>query len=252
MLFKRRWDTAQTYEKRHWKQTADKIAADAKNQLTWYGWKAGEFEKKLANVPPGFGTEKWRILEVGSGPVGIVGYLKWGEKYAIDPLNDYYKENPSLVALRNNSVTYITAKGEDPPFPDGYFHIVVIDNVLDHVLTPDAVLNEIHRVLSPEGILFIELNIHTYWGYLLHSALAKLRIDKGHPFSFTDRKINRLLRAHKFDIAWESVNDYFQARKINRESTKIKAKIKGYSGLSEFIYTAICYKKNSDMVSGRG
>lgn len=244
-LFKRRWETAQTYEKRYWKQIADKIAADAENQLTWYGWKAGELEKKLANVSLYFDRESCRVLEVGSGPIGIVGYLKWGEKYAIDPLNDYYMENPSLVALRTNSVSYITGKGEDLPFPDGHFQIAIIDNVLDHVLTPDSVLNEIHRVLSPEGTLYIELNIHTYWGYLLHSALAKLRIDKGHPYSFTDRKINELLRYHGFDINLEVMNDYFQARQEDMTSSSLKRKLKGYIGLTEFIYHAICNKRNT-------
>lgn len=233
---------AQSYEKEYWKQIADKIASDVGNQLTWYDWKASEFEKKVANVRTDFNTKDCRILEVGSGPIGIVSYLRWGERYAIDPLSDFYKENPSLVALRNESVNYITGKGEEIPFPDGHFSIVIIDNVLDHVSVPGAVLREVRRVLADNGLLYIELNIRTFWGYLIHSALSRLSIDKGHPYSFTSSKIRHFLEDHQFTIKWEFVNDYFEARHADRDSVSVKARVKGYSGLSEFIYCAVCSK----------
>ena len=238
----KRWDIAQKYEKGYWQQIADRIAADAGNQLSWYNWKALDFEKKLSNVPCRFERKDCRILEVGSGPIGIVSHLRWGERYAIDPLQDFYKENPLLVTLRDRNVNYITGKGEEIPFPDGHFSIVIIDNVLDHVSAPGAVLREIHRVLADNGLLYIDLNIHTFWGYILHSLLARLNIDKGHPYSFTSNKIRDFLEDHQFDIQWESVNDYHEARKADRESSSLKAKMKGYSGLSEFIYSAVSSK----------
>lgn len=239
----KRWNIAQSYEKGYWKQIDDKIAADAGNQLTWYDWKAREFEKKLSNISCNFDRKGCKILEVGSGPIGIVSYLKWGERYAIDPLSDFYKENPQLVALRDKDVNYITGKGEEISFPDGFFSIVIIDNVLDHVSAPGSVLSEIQRVLADTGLFYIELNIHTFWGYLLHSLLAGLKIDKGHPYSFTSNKIRHFLEDHQFVIKWEVVNDYRDARRADRESSSLKAKIKSYSGLSEFIYCAVCSKK---------
>lgn len=242
-MISKRWNVAQSYEREYWKQIADKIAADAGNQLTWYDWKASEFGKKIANVTTNFNKKDCRILEVGSGPIGIVSYLKWGERYAIDPLSDFYKENPLLVTLRDANVNYITGKGEEIPFPDGHFSIVILDNVLDHVSAPGAVLREIHRVLAANGLLYMELNIHTFWGYLLHSALASLNIDKGHPYSFTTKKIRHFIEDHQFVVKWEFVNDYYAARRADRDSSSLKAKIKGYSGLSEFIYSAVCSKE---------
>jgi len=242
MVDNKRWNEAQDYEKCYWKKIADQIAADSKKQLSWYGWKAGEFEKKLEAINYAGDRNSCRILEVGSGPMGIVSYLKWGERYALDPLADFYKENTALVALRDSSVNYINGTGERIPFPDGHFPIVIIDNVLDHVSAPHLVLDEIHRVLAKDGLLYIELNIHTYWGYLLHSLLATLKIDKGHPYSFTDQRIRDFLGRHKFGVQKEIINDYFQARDGDRKSDSTKAKIKGYSGLSEFIYCALCSK----------
>ncbi len=238
-----RWNKAQTYEKEYWKGIAEKIASDMNKQLTWYDWKAREFEKNLSNLPVAPDKTKSRILEIGSGPIGVVTYLGWGECFALDPLNDFYKEKQSLVNLRNSNVNYITGRGEQLPFPNEHFSIVIIDNVLDHVSAPSSVLKEIHRVLAKDGLLYLELNVHTYWGYLLHSSLAKLNIDKGHPHSYTPEKIRFFLNVHGFDIKWEFTNDYYQARRADRESNSTKTMMKGYSGLSEFIYCAVCSKQ---------
>jgi SAM-dependent methyltransferase len=245
-----RWNKAQSYEKGYWKSLAEKITSDPERQLTWYDWKASEFEKKLNAV--GFDRKRYpcRILEVGSGPMGVVSYMKWGERYALDPLGDFYRQNKALVALRDGSVNYITGSGEEIPFPDGHFSVVIIDNVLDHVRAPGLVMKEIHRVLSKDGLLYLELNIHTFWGYLLHSLLAKLQIDKGHPYSFTAQRIRDFLSLHRFEVRSELVDDYFQARNGDRRSNSVRARIKGYTGLSEFIYCASCFKKRDS--EGKG
>lgn len=241
-MSKERWQVAQSYEKAYWKGVADTIASDSEKQLSWYDWKASEFEKKLNKITHEFSKEQARVLEIGSGPIGIVSYLKWGERYALDPLSDFYKENPLLVEVRDPSVNYLTGGGEEIPFPDGHFSVVIIDNVLDHVQEPHTVLNEMHRVLPKDGILYIELNIHTAWGFMLHTVLSKLKIDKGHPYSFTADKIRDYLGKHGFSIRHESIADYFAAREVDRKSASMKSKLKGYSGLSEFIFSAVCTK----------
>ena len=39
------------------------------------------------------------------------------------------------------------------------------------------------------------------------------------------------------------VEDYGRARRIDRESADVKARIKGYTGLSEFSHSVICQKQ---------
>jgi ubiquinone/menaquinone biosynthesis C-methylase UbiE len=243
----KRWDIAQSYEKEYWKGISNKIIADSSKQLDWYGWKASELEKRLNKTELDFKNDFSTVLEIGSGPIGIVSYLNWGQKYALDPLCDFYSENSKLVELRNSGVNYVSGTGEKIPFSDGYFSFVIIDNVLDHVQQPDSVLNEIYRVLSNKGILYIELNIHTKWGCFLHSMLSNMKIDKGHPHSYTSGKISYALKKHKFSILSEKIHDYYSARKLDREATSLKSKIKGYSGLSEFIYSAVCQKTKGNL-----
>lgn len=243
----KRWEIAQKYEKEYWEKGADKFTSGVQKESdwhSWYAWKVSRFEEELSKTKRKIDHSNCKVLEIGSGPIGMVACLKWGERYAIDPLAEFYKEKQSLVKLRDSNVQYLAGAGEKIPFEDGFFNIVIIDNVLDHVSSPDLVLKEIYRVLSKNGILYIIVNIHTYWGYLLHSLLAKLNIDKGHPYSFTTEKIRDFLNTHQLIVNSELVNDYYEARQRDRESNSFKDKIKGYIGLSEFIYSAIYLKKS--------
>jgi SAM-dependent methyltransferase len=57
------------------------------------------------------------------------------------------------------------------PFPDGTFDTVVCLEVLEHVLNPDAALNEARRVLKPEGHLLLS----TPFLYPIHDAPSDFR-----------------------------------------------------------------------------
>lgn len=241
MVSLNRWYKAQEYEQAYWQRKADKIASGSTEQLSWYAWKASEMEKRLA----GYLKEEKKsakVLEIGSGPIGIVSFLKWGERYTIDPLEDFYKSNPVLSKLRDSAVNYGQGTGEKLPFENEYFSLVILDNVLDHVNEACGVLKEIHRVIANDGLLYLAVNVHTKWGAFLHSILSKLKIDKGHPYSFTVKSISNFIQKNQFNIQLESINDYYQAREQDRKSALLKERVKGYTGLSEFIYYSICSK----------
>lgn len=246
MLTFKRWQRAQEYEINFWKKVAEKVAADAGSQLTWYAWKASEMEKRIAGYLNEEKKKSAKVVEIGSGPIGIVSFLKWGKRYTIDPLEDFYKSNPVLSKLRDHAVYYGQGTGEKLPFGNNNFSLVILDNVLDHVNEAGGVLKEIHRILANDGLLYLAVNVHTEWGAFLHSILSKLMIDKGHPYSFTVKSIRNFIQKNQFTVRLESINDYYHARKQDRNSSSLKDKIKGYTGLSEFIYYCVCYKSPTD------
>ena len=234
-----RWLQAQKYEQGFWQRLGDGIEAGTREQLDWYTWRAGRLEERLAAAAdplPGSG----KVLEIGSGPIGIVNFLEWGERYAIDPLEHFYRTQPSLAALRKPGVTYLDGAGERLPFEDGSFTLVIIDNVIDHTYAPRAILEEIRRVLRPDGRLYLSVNVHTAWGAWLHGVLAALRIDKGHPYTFTSRTLRELIAAHAFAVVSEQVDDYEHAKRVDRQAPGFKQKLKGYTGLSEFSHSVLC------------
>jgi SAM-dependent methyltransferase len=182
------------------------------------------------------------VLEIGSGPIGIVNFLEWRERFAIDPLESFYRQQPSLVRLRNPGATYLSGSGEQLPIEEQSCALVIIDNVIDHTFAPEHILQEIARVLDASGRLYLSVNVHTRWGAFLHDALAVMRIDKGHPYTFTSSGLRRLLSRCGFTVLLEEIGDYHQARRTDRQSHRPTDRIKGYTGLSEFQHLVVCSK----------
>jgi len=243
MTSKKRWIKAQQHEKLHWQKTANKIIQGKIDQLSWYDWKAQQFETMISKLNLLPCKDDYTILEVGSGPIGIVSFVKWGNRYAIEPLEMFFSKNQTLIQLRNNNVKYLSGQGEFLPLKNEEFSIVIIDNVIDHTFTPQNVLNEIYRVLKKNGLMFFTVNIRSVWGTALHSVITKLHIDKCHPHSFSYKGIRKFLNSFQFSILCEEVEDYSEVKKKNCMSNSLKYKLKGYSGLSEILYTAIYQKE---------
>jgi SAM-dependent methyltransferase len=236
-----RWVKAQAYEKAYWQRLGDDIETGIRGRLDWYAWRAQQLEKRLDGIH--VANRSGKVLEIGSGPIGIVNFLGWGERYALDPLEHFYGTRPTLVGLRNPAVRYQAGTGEDLLFDDESCSLVIIDNVLDHTYEPGRILTQVARILRPDGHLYLAVNVHTLWGALLHTGLAVLQIDKGHPYTFTSDRLRRFVKAHGFDVVQEQIEDYDAAKRENRESGALTDRIKGYSGLSEFSHSMVCRKQ---------
>jgi SAM-dependent methyltransferase len=234
-----RWTQAQAYEQAFWEKLGDDMEAGTRDRLDWYEWRAGQLRQRLAAVEDP-APRRGRILEIGSGPVGIVNFLEGEARYAVDPLEHFYRTRPSLVGLRRPGVTYLDGAGEQLPVEDSSCSLVIIDNVIDHTYAPRKILDEIQRVLMPDGRLYLSVNVHTAWGARLHDVLAVLGIDKGHPYTFTSSTLRELLAAAGFTILAEQVDEYERARETDRRSPHLRDRMKGYSGLSEFSHSVIC------------
>lgn len=236
-----RWQKAQEYERGFWQRLGESIEVGTTGQLDWYRWRAARLEELLARVP-GWAPTPGKVLEIGSGPIGIVNFLEWGERYAIDPLESFYRQQPSLVKLRTSGATYLAGSGERLPLEDASCGLVIIDNVIDHTFAPETILKEISRVLEPTGRLYLSVNVHTRWGAFLHNLLAVLRIDKGHPYTFTSETLRQLLVRGGFTARLEEIGSYTEARQADRRSRRVTDRIKGYTGLSEFQHLVLCSK----------
>lgn len=241
-----RWLQAQDYERGFWQRLGASIEGGTSSQLDWYKWRASQLEQLLARVPGARPTG--RVLEIGSGPIGIVNFLDWGERYAIDPLEGFYRQRPALIKLRNPGATYLEGSGERLPLEGGSCVLVIIDNVIDHTFAPELILREISRVLEPQGRLYLSVNVHTRWGAFLHNLLAVLRIDKGHPYTFTSPALQRFLARHGFSIRLEEIGNYRQARTMDRRSQRLTDRIKGYIGMSEFQHLVVCSKADASAI----
>jgi SAM-dependent methyltransferase len=236
-----RWQEAQSYERAFWHHVGDGIESGARPPLDWYGWRAGELTRMLEGAGVSH-VQSGRVLEIGSGPIGIVNFLDGPERFALDPLEPFYRTRPSLVSLRRPGVTYLHGTGESLPFEAESCSLIILDNVIDHTYAPRGILDQIHRVLTPGGVLYLSVNVHTVWGAAIHGVLATLHIDKGHPFTYTASRLRRTLADASFTVVAERIDDYRTARQEDRRSPHLRDRIKGYTGLTEFCHAVLCRK----------
>ena len=69
-------------------------------------------------------------------------------------------DEPGLVRARErfgDRVDFRVARGEDLPFDDDSVDVVVLNHIYEHVVDPEAVVKDLHRVLSPTGVLYLGL-----------------------------------------------------------------------------------------------
>lgn len=238
MVTFKRWKQAQDYERKHWEKLAEKITL-TQDDLDWYQWKANQLKRRFLSKISDINFEDENILEIGSGPVGIIVFLKGKKRYAIDPLENFFKNSPILTRWRDKDVEYLQGSGELLPFEDGDFSLVIIDNVLDHSQSPNEVLKETFRVLAPGGFLYLMLNVHSTWGVKVRSLMEMFQLDKGHPHSYSKMSLRRALKNMGFEIYHEELENYWKVKLSNLRSRHLKNKLKSILGISEVQYQVL-------------
>lgn len=245
MATENRWRQAQGFEKGYWQRAAARVRTGQRPALTHFKWRSENLLNMMKKAFPNsaISFSEARVLEVGSGPVGTSAFLDAAERYAIDPLCDFYSTQPELIVNRNPDVKYICSKGESLEFDNESMDLVICENVIDHVQNMNDVVKEIHRVLKPGATLFLTVNVHPTWGAFLHKIVSALRIDRGHPHTFTVEKIARFLQGHQFTVKHSEWEDYKVCRRNDLRQSGLKDKIVALSGLSEFLFTSVSVRE---------
>jgi SAM-dependent methyltransferase len=102
-------------------------------------------------------AEDARVVEVGSGAHGLIFYFGVRRGIGLDPLAVSYR---SLFPRWQTCAPTIAAAGEQLPFRDQSFDVVLCDNVVDHAESPARIVGELARILKPGGLLYFTVNFH--------------------------------------------------------------------------------------------
>jgi SAM-dependent methyltransferase len=134
-------------------------------------------------------------VEIGAGPYpALAAAPRWKRAVAVDPLARGYVEEGLLLAGAE-TIVYIEASGERIGLPSGCADLVIIENALDHVSSPEAVLAEIRRLLRPEGLLWLLVDLSNF-------------TDHMHPHAFDEARARRLLAQAGFETLRDRVSDH--------------------------------------------
>lgn len=238
-----RWMRAQEYEAGYWQAVAKDAAENSLGKIDFYDWRAGELVKRLRDLglDESLRSES-RVVELGPGPVGLLGFLPGQTRVSVDPLNDYYSQDPRLADQRAADVQYLTAPGEAVPLESAAWDFVIMENCIDHTRDPDAVLGEVWRLLKPNGTLYMTVNCRSRVGYYVHRLLARLSLDPGHPHTYTANRFRQLAKKGQFEIIWCHTESWTSAWLEDLRGPSLRVRAKAVLGVSEHLTSMICRK----------
>lgn len=132
------------------------------------------------------GIDSGEALEIGPGP-GYLG-LEWLKKTKGTSLKGLEISEDMIAVTKKNATEYrvngraeyVKGDAQKMPFPDGYFDAVFTNGSLHEWAQPEAIFNEIARVLKPGGRYFIsdmkrDMNFLAKWFLLLFCKPKNMR-----------------------------------------------------------------------------
>jgi ubiquinone/menaquinone biosynthesis C-methylase UbiE len=148
-----------------------------------------------------------KVLDIGCFDGYITEQIvKQGDKEVIGM--DRWEE--AMQITRSRGIKTVWGDMDDPnmPFADNYFDCVVAADVLNSVFDPDAVMEEITRVLKPKGKLIITVpnlassgnRLLMLLGFAPYNLQVRARTGAGHLRLFTFRTLKKLLLDYHFAI----------------------------------------------------
>jgi SAM-dependent methyltransferase len=143
------------------------------------------------------------VLEIGCTSFGIIHNIeKTNMKIGIDPLAQFFG------ATYPQGTEHAQCRGEELPFKDECFDVIICLNTLDHTQDPQKVLIEIKRCLKKGGTLLFSLET-----YQIFNTLRKMlhTVDAPHPHHFSDAEFRKLCEELGFDM---ELHDYKKMKSI--------------------------------------
>jgi SAM-dependent methyltransferase len=122
---------------------------------------------------------KGRVLDVGCGIGDFLAYKK--DTVGVD-INEYSLE---WCRLQGHQVEKMDA--DYLPFDDESYDSIIMDNVLEHIESPEVIIGEIHRVLDKNGIFLV--GVPGLFGYTK---------DSDHKIFYSKETLEKTLKKHGF------------------------------------------------------
>ncbi|NLL71465.1 MAG: class I SAM-dependent methyltransferase [Epulopiscium sp.] len=114
-----------------------------------------------------------KVLDIGCGAAGkTLYYASLGAKEVVGlDVVPYYKEKAEQLAKEKNlqdHFRFVLGDGAALPMEENTFHTVIMNDAMEHVDDPLAVLHECYRVLQPGGKLYVNFPpyYHPYGAHL--------------------------------------------------------------------------------------
>lgn len=154
---------------------------------------ADEIERLLSVLC--FGDPTPRVLDIGCGQGHLVaecarrGWGAWGAEVS--------QRRAASLRSRIPGAQFIAGSLPELHLPQGYFDVVMMKHVLEHVAQPARALDVVRRGLRPGGVLLCEV---PDVGYLRIRLRRRPMVNQLHLWHFTPRTLRRILEQAGFRV----------------------------------------------------
>lgn len=125
------------------------------------------------------------VMSIGPGPVGFLEACEARIKIGVEPLANAFRHHGLL--LPDSDVVYLNTGAENIPLVDDFVDIAISRNSLDHLEEPQRVVDEIWRMLKPNGYFILNVDIehesrplepHSFSLADVDSMLTRFRVEQ--------------------------------------------------------------------------
>ncbi len=186
-----------------------------------------------------------RLLDVGCGKCHVLNYIS-------TKINDFLKVNVDCYGIDVISefkyecekfgfkFYSIDVSNDRLPFPNNYFDIVLAFEVIEHLLIPENMLQEVHRVLKANGIFVLSTPNLRWWaniillilgyqpfipdtGFYRNYGTFSMTTPSGHVRGYVVRGLKELLETHGFKVIniFGSIHPYKSGGSIRKDIIKV-------------------------------
>ena len=155
-----------------------------------------------------------RVLDIGSSDATYLRQMDASVKVALDIAIEYLVQIPE-----DSDVVGVCADAEQLPIKPGYFDVVIISDVLEHVLHPERVVDHLVRICRPETRLIV----HVPWE-------EDLSMYRDRPYEFTHL---RSFNSYKFQLLFR---EFYERRSRGTYPRVIPLPYRLYGWLPRPIY----------------
>lgn len=171
-----------------------------KNNILQRLWHLGKLKTVLSLIE----TYPTSVLDVGCASGWFLSEIAKSYPKARYAGIDKYRKAISYGQKRYKSLMLLHEDAHKLPFAENSFDLIICTEVLEHVTEPRRVLNEIKRVLKPNGIAIIEMDsgnflfrLAWYWWTNIRKGVWR----DAHLHLFTTRKLSKMLESDGFVIS---------------------------------------------------
>lgn len=121
------------------------------------------------------------VLDVGCGIGDLLNFNSRAIGVDINPYN--------ILICKNRGLNASIMEIDRLSFSDGTFDSVLLDNVLEHIENPEALVSEIYRVLKPDCRLMVGV-----------PGIKGQKSDQDHKVFYDEKLLKALANTHNFQV----------------------------------------------------